>query len=55
MDSIYDVYPESGGFLIDEVYAEVKQKKKKVRDPVAYILGYAKNKQWDDTADHFDY
>ena len=55
VDSIYDVYPESGGFLIDEVYAEVKQKKKKVRDPVAYILGYAKNKQWDDTADHFDY
>ncbi len=55
VDSIYEVYPESGGFLIDEVYAEVKTKKKKVKDPVAYILGYAKNVGWEDTADHFDY
>ena len=54
VDQIYDVYPESGGFLIDEVYAEVKAKKKKVKDPVAYILGYAKNVKWDDKADHFE-
>lgn len=55
VDSIYEVYPESGGFLIDEVYADVKQKKKKVDNPVAYILGYAKNVNWDDKAEHFDY
>ena len=54
VDQIYDVYPESGGFLIDEVFNEVKAKKKKVKDPVAYILGYAKNKNWDDKADHFN-
>ena len=55
VDSIYEAYPESGGFLIDEVYADVKQKKKKVDNPVAYILGYAKNVNWDDKAEHFDY
>lgn len=55
VDSIYEVYPESGGFLIDEVYADVKQKKKKVDNPVAYILGYAKNVNWDDKAEHSDY
>ena len=55
VDSIYDVYPESGGFLIDEVYAEVKQSRRKVKDPVAYVLGYARNKHWDDKADHMDY
>ena len=54
VDSIYEVYPESGGFLIDEVYAEVKAKKTVVKDPVAYILGYAKNVGWDDKADHFE-
>ena len=54
VDSIYEVYPESGGFLIDEVYADVKAKKKVVKDPVAYILGYAKNVGWDDKADHFE-
>ena len=54
VDQIYDVYPESGGFLIDEVFNEIKTKKKKVKDPVAYILGYAKNKNWDDKADHFN-
>lgn len=55
VDSIYEVYPESGGFLIDKVYAEVKAKKKEVDNPVAYILGYAKNVGWDDKADHFEY
>ena len=55
VDSIYKVYPESGGFLIEEVYEEVKAKKKKVDNPVAFILGYAKNVGWDDKADHFDY
>ncbi len=54
VDQIYEAYPESGGLLIDEVFNEVKTKKKKVKDPVAYILGYAKNKNWDDKADHFN-
>ena len=55
VDSIYEAYPESGGFLIDAVYEEVKAKKKKVNNPVAFILGYAKNVGWDDSADHLDY
>ena len=54
VDSIYEVYPESGGFLIDEVYEDVKTKRKKVDKPVQYILGYAKNVGWDDNADHFN-
>ena len=54
VDEIYDVYPESGGFLIQEVYEDVKAKKKTVKNPVAYILGYAKNVGWDDNADHFN-
>lgn len=54
VDQIYDAYPESGGFLIDEVYAEVKRNRREVKDAVAYILGYAKNKNWDDKADHFN-
>ena len=54
-DAIYKIYPESGGFLIDEVYEEVKKTRRKVNDPVTYILGYARNKKWDDNADHFEY
>lgn len=49
VDRIYEVYPNTGGLLIDEVFAEVKQAKREVRDPVAYILGYARNKNWDDS------
>lgn len=52
IDVIYDVYPESGGFLIDAVYEEVKAKRKEVKDAAAYILGYAKNVGWDDSAEH---
>lgn len=52
VNAIYDVYPNSGGFLLDEVYADVKSKRKKVKDPVAYIIGYAKNVGWDDNAAH---
>ena len=54
IDAIYDAYPESGGFLIEEVAADVRAKKKKVKNAVSYILGYAKNVGWDDNADHFD-
>lgn len=54
IDKIYDAYPNSGGYLIDEVYADVKAKKKTVKNGLAYILGYAKKKGWDDDADHFN-
>lgn len=52
VDAIFDIYPNSGGFLLDEVYADVKSKRKEVKDPVAYIIGYAKNVGWDDNAEH---
>ena len=55
VDTIYEAFPESGGDLIDEVNGDVMRKKKKVDNPVAFILGYAKNVGWDDKADHFDY
>lgn len=54
IDTIYDSYPDSGGFLIEEVAAEVRTKRKKVKNAVSFILGYAKNVGWDDKADHFD-
>ena len=53
IDAIYDAYPESGGFLIDEVVADVKTKRKEVKNARSYILGYAKRINWDDNADHF--
>ena len=52
VDRIYEAYPESGGILIDEVYEEVKRSRRHVKDAVAYILGYAKKVNWDDSADH---
>lgn len=52
IDAIYNVYPETAGDLIEEVYHEVKRKRTSVRDPVPYILGYAKNVAWDDSVDH---
>ena len=54
IDALYQKFPNSGGLLIDEVFAEVKDKKVKVRSGLNYILGYAKNVGWDDNADHFD-
>ena len=50
VDRIYDIYPDNGGDLIQAVYEDVKAKKKAVKDPVPYILGYAKNVGWDDHA-----
>lgn len=50
IDQIYDVYPDTGGDLIQEVYEDVRAKKKTVKNPVAYVLGYAKKVGWDDTA-----
>lgn len=55
IDSIYETYPESGGDLIDAVAEEVVQKKRKIENPVPYILSYAKRVRWDDAAEHFDY
>ena len=54
IDAIYSEYPESGGFLIEEVAADVRVKKKRVKNAVSYVLGYAKRVGWDDNADHFD-
>jgi len=54
IDKIYDEYPNSGGDLIQEVYENVKAKRTSVKNPVAYVLGYAKRVGWDDDADHFD-
>ena len=52
VDTIYDSYPNSGGDLIQAVYEDVKRKRKKVGNAVAYILGYADKVRWDDNADH---
>lgn len=48
IDRVYEVYPESGGFLLQEVYEDIKTKRKEVKSPLSYVLGYAKNKEWDD-------
>lgn len=48
IDQVYDVYPDTGGDLIQEVYEDVKTKRKRVTNPVAYVLGYAKNVGWSD-------
>lgn len=55
IDVLYEQFPNSGGLLIDTVYADVKAKKKKVKSGLKYILGYAKKVGWDDNAEHFDY
>ena len=52
VDAVFDVYPDSGGDLIQTVYEDVKKKRKKVKSPVPYILGYAEKVGWDDNADH---
>ena len=52
VDAIYESYPNTGGDLIQAVYEDVKKKKKKVGNAVAYILGYADKVRWDDNADH---
>lgn len=52
VDTIYESYPESGGELIQTVYEDVKKKRKLIKKPVSYILGYAKRVGWDDNADH---
>ena len=46
VDRIFDAYPDNGGDLIQTVYEDVKKKRKKVKDPVPYILGYAEKVGW---------
>ena len=52
IDSIYDLYPESGGELIDAVANEVVSRRRAVVTPVPYILTWATRNKWDDGADH---
>ena len=54
IDKVYDEYPNTGGDLIQEVFESVRSKRTVVKNPVAYVLGYAKRVGWDDNADHFD-
>lgn len=54
IDKIYDAYPESGGYLLDEVYKYVRDNRRVIKNPVGYVLGYAKKVGWDDNAEHFD-
>ena len=54
IDVLYEKIPNSGGLLIDKVFEEVRDKRIKVKSGLNYILGYAKNVGWDDSADHFD-
>ena len=53
IDAIYDKYPETGGLLIQTVADDVKTKKKTVKNPRSYILGYAKRVEWNDAVDNF--
>ena len=54
IDAVYEAYPNSGGFLLDAVHNEIKTKKKKVKSPLSYVMGYAKKVGWDDKAEHFE-
>ena len=54
IDKIYDAYPESGGYLLDEVYKYVRDNRRVIKNPVGYVLGYARKVGWDDNAEHFD-
>lgn len=54
IDKVYEVYPNTGGYLIQEVFESVKAKRTVVKNPVAYVLGYAKKVGWNDNEDHFD-
>ena len=54
VDRIYEEYPDSGGDLIQTVHDDVKRKRKQIKRPVPYILGYAKRVGWDDGAEHFE-
>lgn len=54
VDRIYEAFPDSGGDLIQTVHDDVKRKRKQIKRPVPYILGYAKHVGWDDKAEHFE-
>lgn len=48
IDRIYDRYPNTGGILIEEVAAQVREHEREIKSPTSYILGYATRKKWDD-------
>lgn len=48
IDRICDKYPNTGLTLIGEVAKEVKDKKREIKSPRQYVLGYATRKKWDD-------
>lgn len=45
IDLIMETYQE-GGNLIQEVYEQVKAKRKIIEKPYEYVIGYAENKKW---------
>ena len=50
IDAVYETYPNTGGLLLDKVYEDIKEKKKKVNSPLAFVMGYAKKVGWSDEA-----
>ena len=50
IDAVYDTYPNTGGLLLDKVYEDIKTKQKKVKSPLAFVMGYAKKVGWSDEA-----
>lgn len=54
IDKIYEKFPNSGGYLIDEVARDAVDREVEIKSPYRYILGYARRKNWDDNADHFE-
>ena len=51
IDRICDKYPNTGLTLIGEVANEVRDKKRQIKSPRQYILGYATRKKWNDDQD----
>lgn len=45
IDLLMETYQE-GGNLIQEVYEQVKAKRKIIEKPYEYVIGYAENKKW---------
>lgn len=48
IDAVYDEYPNTGGLLLDKIYEDIKVKQKKVKSPLAFVMGYAKKVGWTD-------
>jgi hypothetical protein len=50
IDAVYEKFPNTGGLLLDKVYEDIKNKQKKVSNPLAFVMGFAKNVGWSDEA-----